>query len=185
MTNPQSEPLTAQSISGFRALEDPMSCEKKLGAAVIFLAWKDACEGDKGAFKFAFDSESGFSFWCMICGLDVLAVRACFERLRIRDKSARDNDRPLNEVNPEYPRCYRPSAISVDEVQRAIRLFIKMRSEGTSRKEILTWIALDMEKRFESVENLFYMLARKAKGKQGNIYLTGFRKEFKEAWDNG
>ncbi len=174
MTNPAAQSFEAQSISGFRSNNDPIACEKKLAAAVIFLAWKDAVEGDEGAFKFALDDSPDFAFWCRVCGLDLDAVRACFARLKSGDRI----DCPV----VDYRRRWTPNALSLPEVRHAVRLFIKVSHTTDNRKEVFTWIALEMEKKVQAIENLFFMLSRRAKSKKGNIYLTGLKREFWKAW---
>jgi len=174
VTNPASQPMAAQSISGFRSNSDPIACEKKLAAAVIFLAWKDAIEGDEGAFKFALGSKGAFPLWCKVCGLDLSAVRACFVRLKQGERI----DAPI----VDYRRRWTPNALSLPEVRHAVRLFIKVSPTTDNRKEVFTWIALEMEKKVQAVESLFFMLARRAKGRRSNIYLTGLKTAFWRAW---
>lgn len=178
VTRMASEPPSAQSISGFTPKSDPISCEKKLASAVIFLAWKDACEGDKGAFRFALGDDSAFPLWCKVCDLDISAVRACFERLQAGERM----ECPV----VDYRRRWVPNALSLSEVRQAVRLFIQLKPMSSDRKEVFTWIALELEKKVQTVENLFFMLARRAKERKSNIYLTGLKKEFWEAWtENG
>jgi len=174
MTNPASQPMAAQSISGFRSNDDPIACERKLAAAVIFLAWKDAIEGDEGAFKFALADESAFPLWCKVCGLDLDAVRACFTRLREGERF----DCPV----VDFRRRWVPNVLSLPEVRHAIRLFIKVSPNVDNRQEVFTWIALEMEKKVQAIEGLFFMLARRAKSSKSNIYLTGLKTEFWKAW---
>ena len=174
MTNPASEPMAAQSISGFRSSDDPIACERKLAAAVIFLAWKDAIEGDEGAFKFALADDSFFPLWCKVCGLDLDAVRACFKHLRYGER--------FESPAVDYRRRWIPNALSLPEVRHAIRLFIKITPTVDNRQEVFTWIALEMEKKVQAVESLFFMLARRAKSPESNIYLTGIKSDFMEAW---
>jgi len=174
MSHPQAESLTAQSISGFKAKTDPISCERKLAAAVIFLAWKDACEGDKGAFRFAFNDETLFPLWCLVCGLDTSAVRSCFKRLQ--------NGEHIECPVVDYRRRWVPNALSFSEIRHAVHLFIQLSPILGSRKDVFTWIALELEKKVQTVENLFFMLAKRAKNKRANVYLTGLKKDFWEAW---
>ena len=174
MTNPASQSFEAQSISGFRSNEDPIACEKKLAAAVIFLAWKDAVEGDHGAFRFALDDGTLFPLWCKVCGLELEAVRACFTRL----KAGHHIDCPV----VDYRRRWTPNALSLPEVRHAIRLFIKVSPTVDNRQEVFTWISLEMEKKVQAIENLFFMLARRAKNSSSNIYLTGLKTDFWKAW---
>jgi len=176
MTRMASQSPAAQSISGFRSNEDPIACEKKLAAAIIFLAWKDAIEGDKGAYRFAFDDGSLFPLWCKVCGLELDAVRACFTRLRAGDRV----DCPVT----DFRRRWVPNSLSLPEVRHAIRLFIRIAPGTDSRTEVFTWIALDMEKKVQTIENLFFMLARRAKSHGSNIYLTGLKRDFWEAWNS-
>ena len=174
MTNPASQPMDAQSISGFRSTDDPLACERKLASAVIFLAWKDAIEGDEGAFKFALEDDSLFPLWCKVCGLDLDAVRVCFTRLKKGERF----DCPI----VDYRRRWVPNALSLPEVHHAIRLFIRVAPTTGNRKEVFTWIALEMEKKIQAIEGLFFMLARRAKSPESNIYLAGLKEEFWEAW---
>jgi len=179
MTRMVSEPLAAQSISGFRSTDDPIACERKLAAAVIFLAWKDAVEGDKGAFRFALSDDTLFPLWCKVCGLELDAVRACFTRLQHGERI----ECPV----VDYRRRWVPNALSLPEVRHAIRLFIQVSPSTDNRQEVFTWIALEMEKKVQAIENLFFMLARRAKTRRSNIYLSGLKREFWEAWtgENG
>ena len=174
MTNPASQPMSAQSVSGFRSNADPIACERKLAAAVIFLAWKDAIEGDEGAFKFALAHDSLFPLWCRVCGLDLAAVRACFTRLKQGER--------FNCPTVDYRRRWVPNGLSLPEVRHAIRLFIRLAPTVDDRQEVFTWIALEMEKKVQAVEGLFFMLARRAESPESNIYLTGLKTEFWKAW---
>ncbi|MEE8470097.1 MAG: hypothetical protein V3S51_02070, partial [Dehalococcoidia bacterium] len=168
MSNPAAESLEAQSMSGFRSNSDPIAHERHLAAAVIFLAWKDAVEGDEGAFRFALDDGTMFTLWCRVCGLDLDAVRACFARLRRGDR--------IEPPVVDYRRRWVPNVLSLPEVRHAVRLFIKVSHTTNNRKEVFTWIALEMEKKVQAIENLFFMLARRAKSRKSNIYLVGLKR---------
>lgn len=187
----------ADSISGFIPHQDSISCEKRLAATVISTAWKDALAGDKGAFDFALSPDSLFQFWCRVCGLDLEAARSCFEHLK-------DGKYPEIPIPPSVHSLL-PTHLCVLDVSRAVRLFTLLRPFARNRPEVFTWIALDMEKSYKTIKNMFFVMVKKATsesewgGGEGegkgngkgwrrnghNEALVGLENGFWEVWNGG
>jgi len=162
--------------SGFLAKKDTLSHEKHLASAIIFQAWKDACEGDRGAFVFASNEETLFPFWCLMCGLNVNAARSSFRRLEAGQIDTIDK---LFETSP-FRRNARYSFTHA-EILETVKRFIALSKKKFSRAEVYTCIAMELEKRVSAIEYLFFNLVRAFK--TGGETPVELDKIFWKAWN--
>lgn len=160
---------------GFLKRKDTLSNEKHLASAILFQAWKDACEGDRGAFAFASNGDTLFPFWCLLCGLNVNAARSSFKRLeqgQIKTIEKLFAGSPFRN-NTQY-------SFNQKEILEAVKRFIAL-SKRYTRTEVYTCIAMELEKRISAIEYLFFNLVRTAKtGGEVPVELTKF---FWSAWN--
>ncbi len=161
--------------SGFLHKTDTLVREKALASQVIFQAWKDACEGDRGAFSFASNPETLFAFWCLLCGLNVNAARSSFRRLEAGQIKTIDK---LFEASPF--RRNTSYSFTHAEILETVKRFISL-SKKFSRTEVYTCIAMEMEKRVSAIEYLFFNLVRASK--TGGETPVPLDKIFWKAWN--
>ncbi len=161
--------------SGFLHKTDTLIREKHLASAIIFQAWKDACEGDRGAFSFASNKETLFAFWCLMCDLNVNAARSSFRRLEAGQIETIDK---LFESSPFRRNTH--YSFTHAEILETVKRFISL-SKKFTRTEIYTCIAMEMEKRVSAIEYLFFNLVRASKtGGEVPVLLD---KSFWKAWN--
>ncbi len=161
--------------SGFLVKKDTLTSEKHLASQIIFQAWKDACEGDRGAFSFASNPETLFPFWCLLCDLNVNAARSSFRRLEAGQIKTIDN---LFEASP-----FRRNAqysFTHAEILETVKRFISL-SKKLTRTETYTCISMEMEKRVSAIEYLFFNLVRASK--TGDETPVPLDKTFWKAWN--
>ena len=161
--------------SGFLHREDTLSHEKHLASSIIFQAWKDACEGDRGAFSFASNPETLFAFWCLLCDLNVNAARSSFRRLeagQIKTIAKLFETSPFRR-NTQY-------SFTHAEILETVKRFISL-SKKFTRTETYTCIAMEMEKRVSAIEYLFFNLVRASK--TGGEVPVPLDKTFWKAWN--
>jgi hypothetical protein len=166
---------TVEVSAGFLAKTDTLIKEKHLASAIIFQAWKDACEGDRGAFAFASNKETLFPFWCLVCGLNVHAARRTFLRL---EQGQIKNIEKLFESSPF--RRHAHYSFTHKEIIETVRLFTSL-SKKFTRAEVYTCIAMEMEKRLSAIEYLFFNLVRASK--TGGEVPVPLEKPFWKAWN--
>lgn len=168
-------PATVEVSTGFLVKKDTLTCEKHLASSIIFQAWKDACEGDRGAFSFASNPETLFAFWCLLCDLNVNAARSSFRRLeagQIKTIAKLFETSPFRR-NTQY-------SFTHAEIIETVRRFIAL-SKKFSRTETYTCIAMEMEKRVSAIEYLLFNLVRAHK--TGGETPMPLDKTFWKAWN--
>lgn len=174
-TRAKRNPQSVEVSSGFLHKADTLSHEKHLASAIIFQAWKDACEGDRGAFSFASNRETLFPFWCLMCDLNVNAARSSFRRLeagQIKTITKLFETSPFRR-NTHY-------SFTHAEIQETVKRFVAL-SKKFTRTEAYTCIAMELEKRVSAIEYLFFNLVRTSKtGGELPVELT---KVFWKAWN--
>lgn len=161
--------------TGFLVKKDTLTSEKHLASQIIFQAWKDACEGDRGAFSFASNPETLFPFWCLLCDLNVNAARSSFRRLEAGQIKTIDK---LFEASPFRRNTH--YSFTHAEILETVKLFISL-SKKTTRVEAYTCIAMEMEKRVSAIEYLFFNLVRAHK--TGGETPVPLDKTFWKAWN--
>jgi hypothetical protein len=168
-------PAEIEVSSGFLVKADTLSHEKHLASAIIFQAWKDACEGDRGAFSFASNRETLFPFWCLMCDLNVNAARSSFRRLEAGQIKTIVK---LFETSPFRRNTH--YSFTHAEILETVKRFTAL-SKKFNRTEVYTCIAMEMEKRVSAIEYLFFNLVRTSKtGGELPVELT---KVFWKAWN--